>query len=117
MTVDTSKVPANMQPAVNSLRGLFDMCSKAPQMQAASKKRENEDNSKRLGQLLWKLNAGDISDRVAQQLLRLCQALDQGDLNTAGQVQVSLTATDWDECGQWLTALKRLIKTRQMMGR
>lgn len=26
--------------------------------------------------------------------------------------QVSLTTTDWDECSNWLTALKRLIKAR-----
>jgi protein transport protein SEC31 len=30
--------------------------------------------------------------------------------------QVELTASDWDECGVWLTAVKRLIKIRQMMG-
>jgi hypothetical protein len=31
-------------------------------------------------------------------------------------LQVELTASDWDECGTWLTALKRLIKIRQSMG-
>ena len=31
-------------------------------------------------------------------------------------VQVSLTTSDWDECSSWLTALKRLIKARQMLG-
>jgi protein transport protein SEC31 len=31
-------------------------------------------------------------------------------------LQVELTASDWDECGAWLTALKRLIKIRQSMG-
>lgn len=30
--------------------------------------------------------------------------------------QVSLTTSDWDECSAWLTALKRLIKARQMCG-
>jgi hypothetical protein len=30
--------------------------------------------------------------------------------------QVELTSSDWDECGMWLTALKRLIKIRQTMG-
>ena len=28
---------------------------------------------------------------------------------------VSLTASDWDECSVWLTALKRLLKARQML--
>ena len=31
-------------------------------------------------------------------------------------LQVSLTTSDWDECSSWLTALKRLIKARQMLG-
>jgi protein transport protein SEC31 len=31
-------------------------------------------------------------------------------------LQVELTASDWDECGAWLTALKRLIKIRQTLG-
>ena len=31
-------------------------------------------------------------------------------------VQISLTTSDWDECSTWLTALKRLIKARQMLG-
>ena len=30
--------------------------------------------------------------------------------------QVALTTSDWDEASAWLTALKRLIKTRQMLG-
>lgn len=36
--------------------------------------------------------------------------------NLVVAVQVELTASDWDECGMWLTALKRLIKIRQTMG-
>ena len=31
-------------------------------------------------------------------------------------LQVGLTTNDWDECSAWLTALKRLIKARQMLG-
>lgn len=37
-------------------------------------------------------------------------------LHTILFVQVSLTTSDWDECSSWLTALKRLIKARQMLG-
>ena len=27
-----------------------------------------------------------------------------------------MTTTDWDECGFWLSAVKRLIKMRQQAG-
>ena len=30
--------------------------------------------------------------------------------------QVQMTTTDWDECGFWLSAVKRLIKMRQQGG-
>jgi protein transport protein SEC31 len=46
----------------------------------------------------------------------LCAALDSGDYGTATQIQVGLTTSDWDECSQWLTALKRLVKTRSTLG-
>ena len=61
-------------------------------------------------------HAGEVSDSVADKLVSLCAALDAGDLVSAPHVQVSLTTNDWDECASWLTALKRLIKARQMLG-
>ena len=69
-----------------------------------------EDNSKRLGNLFWSLNKGDVSPSVSAKLQLLQQALDAGDLQYANNLQVQMTTTDWDECSQWLTALKRLIK-------
>jgi len=33
-----------------------------------------------------------------------------------GFEQVELTTKDWDECSLWLTALKSLIKMRQLLG-
>ena len=80
----------------------------------AARKREMDDNSKRLGGLFWKLNEGQVSQHVVAKLLQLCGALDQGNWPGASHVQVELTTSDWDECGTWLTALKRLIKLRQM---
>jgi len=53
---------------------------------------------------------------VAGKLQQLCAALNAGDCTIAGHVQVQLTTSDWDECSAWLTALKRLIKVRQMGG-
>ncbi|KAL3153542.1 hypothetical protein ABBQ38_011870 [Trebouxia sp. C0009 RCD-2024] len=112
--------PANVSPQVkpllDSLRTLHQTCASAPQLQAPNKKREMDDNSKKMGQLFWKLNAGDVSEGVVQKLLQLKQALDQGDFNKASSIQISLTTSDWDECSTWLTALKRLIKARQMLG-
>ena len=52
------QVSAQVKPLIDSLRALHHTCASAPQMQAPVKKREMDDNSKKMGQLFWKLNAG-----------------------------------------------------------
>ncbi|KAL2234144.1 UNVERIFIED_CONTAM: Protein transport protein SEC31 B [Sesamum indicum] len=114
-TVDTSNVPAQQKPVIATLTRLFNETSEAlggPRANPA-KKREIEDNSKKLGALFAKLNSGDISKNAAEKLIQLCQALDSGDFASALQIQVLLTTSDWDECNFWLATLKRMIKTRQ----
>ncbi|KAK2351558.1 Protein transport protein Sec31B [Trifolium repens] len=114
-TADTSRVPAQQVPIVNTLTRLFNETSDAlggPHASVA-KKREIEDNSKKLGGLFAKLNSGDISKNASDKLLQLCKAIDNGDFTTALQIQVLLTTTEWDECQSWLGSLKRMIKTKQ----
>ena len=53
-----------------------------------AKRREIEDNSRKIGSLFAKLNSGDISKNAAEKLVQLCQALDHGDFTTALQIQV-----------------------------
>ena len=55
---------------------------------AAAKKREMDDNSKKLGQLLWRLNAGEVSEGVVPKLVQLCTAIDSADWHTANHIQV-----------------------------
>lgn len=52
------QVSPQVKPLLDSLRTLYQTCAAAPQMQAPNKKREMDDNSKKMGQLFWKLNAG-----------------------------------------------------------
>ncbi|KAG0496694.1 hypothetical protein HPP92_001385 [Vanilla planifolia] len=114
-TVDTSKVPADLQPVIGTLTRLYHETSEALGGQRAipAKKREIEDNSRKIGALFVKLNSGDISPNASSKLRQLCQALDAGDFSAALHIQVLLTTSDWDECNFWLAALKRMIKTRQ----
>ncbi|GAA0143231.1 vesicle coat protein [Lithospermum erythrorhizon] len=116
-TADTSNVPAHQKPVIATLSRLFHETLEALGGQRANpaKKREIEDNSKKLGALFAKLNSGDISKNAADKLIQLCQALDNADFGTALQIQVQLTTSDWDECNFWLATLKRMIKTRQSL--
>ncbi len=109
--VDTSCTPADLQPVVVALLNLFRQCQLvAP----PAKKREMEDNSKRLANLLWSLNRGDVSKGLSARLKMLQCALDAWDLYAANVLLLQMTSSDWDECSHWLTAIKRLIKLAQM---
>lgn len=61
------QVSPQVKPLLDSLRTLYQTCAGAPQMQAPNKKREMDDNSKKMGQLFWKVNAG-----YALQILTNC---------------------------------------------
>ncbi|OAY39931.1 protein transport protein SEC31 homolog B [Manihot esculenta] len=117
-TVDTSNVPAHHKPVIATLTRLFKETSEALGGSRANpaRKREIEDNSRKIGALFAKLNSGDISKNASDKLVQLCQALDKNDFSTALQIQVLLTTSEWDECNFWLATLKRMIKTRQGAG-
>ncbi|XP_076901787.1 protein transport protein SEC31 homolog B-like [Bidens hawaiensis] len=114
-TADVSNVPAQQRLVIGTLTRLFQETSEAlgGSNAAPAKRREIDDNSKKLGALFAKLNSGDISKNAAEKLGQLCQSLDRGDFTTALKIQVDLTTSDWDECSFWLATLKRMIKIRQ----
>ncbi|KAK9056092.1 hypothetical protein SSX86_027180 [Deinandra increscens subsp. villosa] len=114
-TADVSNVPAHQKAVIATLSRLFTETSEIMGGSHAvpAKKREIEDNSKKLGALFVKLNSGDISKNASEKLVQLCQALDRGDFATALKIQVDLTTSDWDECSFWLATLKRMIKIKQ----
>ncbi|KAI3739788.1 hypothetical protein L2E82_30199 [Cichorium intybus] len=117
-TADVSNVPAHQKAVIGTLTKLFNETSEALGGSRAvpAKKREIDDNSKKLGALFVKLNNSDISKNAGEKLVQLCQALNRGDFPTALKIQVDLTTSDWDECSFWLATLKRMIRIRQSMG-
>ena len=52
------------------------------------KKREAEDNSKKIGALFWRLNAGELSPDVQDKLRALVAAIKSGNGQEASSVQV-----------------------------
>lgn len=111
-TAVTSKVPANQKVIVSSFTNLFRQCEAA----MPAKKREMADTSKKLGTLFWMLNEGTVPAEIVQQLLTLGRAFESGDVAQASQIHAQLTQNAWtDATSFWLTALKRLLKVRQMI--
>ena len=78
-----------------------------------AKKREMDDNSKRLASLLYKMNEGEVTPGVVEALQQMGQALAGRDLALASKIQIKLSTTDWNECSNWLQAIRRLLKVRQ----
>lgn len=81
---------AELKPVITTLTKLYNETSAALGGTHAnpSKKREIEDNSRKIGSLFAKLNSGDISPNAAAKLVQLCQALDAGDFAGALHMQV-----------------------------
>ncbi|KFM23803.1 Protein transport protein SEC31 [Auxenochlorella protothecoides] len=115
LSADTSGISPALRPVVMSLTNLFRACEAAFAAQPG-RARELDDAGRRLGLLAWRLAQGGVSDSVAGKLGTLCAALDAGDVQGAARAQAALTRDDWDESAAWLSALKRLIKLRQMLG-
>jgi hypothetical protein len=54
----------------------------------AARKREMDDNSRRIGGLFWKLNEAQVAPHVVAKLLLMCAALDAGNWPAAQHLQV-----------------------------
>ncbi len=59
-----------------------------PATTSPARKREMDDNSRRLGGLFWKLNEGQVAQHVVAKLLQMVAALDAGNWPAAQHVQV-----------------------------
>eukprot|EP00211_Chloroparvula_japonica_P000131 CAMPEP_0119125334 /NCGR_PEP_ID=MMETSP1310-20130426/4646_1 /TAXON_ID=464262 /ORGANISM="Genus nov. species nov., Strain RCC2339" /LENGTH=1095 /DNA_ID=CAMNT_0007115393 /DNA_START=21 /DNA_END=3304 /DNA_ORIENTATION=+ len=101
--VDTANVAEDLKPVLACLSGFHANCAQAH----PARKKELDDVSKKFGALFFKLNIDDIKPSVKESLIKLCAALNQGDVATSNSLITQLTASDWDECGPWLTAVKR----------
>ena len=82
---------ADLLPVIASMKKLFEETAEAAGGAKAPmvKRREVEDNSKKLGGLFVKLNSGDVSPQVAGKLLQLSQFLAAKDFDSAMRIQVS----------------------------
>ena len=84
---------AHHKPVIVTLTRLFNETSEALGGARANpaRRREIEDNSRKIGALFAKLNSGDISKNASDKLVQLCQALDRNDFSSALQIQACVT--------------------------
>mmetsp|Transcript_201 Transcript_201/g.536 ORF Transcript_201/g.536 Transcript_201/m.536 type:complete len:402 (-) Transcript_201:108-1313(-) len=81
---------------------------------AGMRKKELEGISTKLGGMLVFLNEGEgeehVSAPVAEQLSRLCDAMQAGDVNAVTAHLLYISTNHWEEAAYWFPALKRLTK-------
>lgn len=104
---DVSKVPANQQVIVKSLRGSYMYALSLNQTLRYKKKMD--DVSKRLGRLVGGLNAGLVEATVVDLLVEVARFIEKGNYDGASVVVQTLTKQHWDANSQWIQGLKRLI--------
>ena len=109
-TVQSSACTPSCLQISQIIKKMHDDCFQQLQSNPVRRK-ELEDCSKRLGLLLWRLNAKLVSQPVEDKLSKLCEAASRGDWPNANSLHVEMTTQHWDECSGFLTALKRLLKT------
>jgi hypothetical protein len=83
--------------------------------QSMAKQREMETYAQRLGFLFWQLNCRQLSPPVIALLSDFASSVSQFDWPAVQRTHMKLTGSHWDECGQWLQAVKRLSKARQAL--
>ncbi|KAF7139124.1 hypothetical protein RHSIM_Rhsim07G0060400 [Rhododendron simsii] len=98
-STDSRYFKSQQRPVIMALTRLFNETSEALGGSHANpaKKREIEDNSRKIGALFAKINGGNISKFASENLVQLSLSLDNCDFGTACQIQVQLTTSDWDD--------------------
>lgn len=81
------QVPAEYQVIVNTLRELVQGFIAAAGAHPG-RKREADDNSKKIGGLFWRINAGELPNEVLDKLRALVAAIQTGNGPEASGIQV-----------------------------
>ncbi|KAK3304246.1 uncharacterized protein B0T15DRAFT_535897 [Chaetomium strumarium] len=104
---DRSHIPANAKRMVEVLsQDMQRVASKAPATFAPQVK----DTQKRLGLLFDHLNNGDlVKPDTIEQLNNIAEAIAGRNYDVASRIQMEIFTHKTEECGQWMTGLKRLI--------
>ena len=106
---DISNIPPSLLPIHNSFRSLLDFCKqRAPPAHA----RLIEDCEKRLITLFDRMNQDQFSknEQVIGQSLELAKCISDRNLDQAMTIQSSLYSSHFDDVGNWMVAIKRLIE-------
>eukprot|EP00172_Hildenbrandia_rubra_P000174 Plantae.Rhodophyta-Hildenbrandia_rubra.ctg10776.p1 GENE.Plantae.Rhodophyta-Hildenbrandia_rubra.ctg10776~~Plantae.Rhodophyta-Hildenbrandia_rubra.ctg10776.p1 ORF type:complete len:1215 (-),score=218.30 Plantae.Rhodophyta-Hildenbrandia_rubra.ctg10776:143-3787(-) len=110
--VETSKIPADKQVIVRSLRGAYMYTAKLNN--SPLYKRKMDDISKKVGKLLYQINVGALDAVIVDLLVDIGRVLEKGDYDAASKVVAKLTRDYWEGNGSWIQSLKRLFDSARV---
>lgn len=72
-----------------------------------------KDVESKMQEFFNKLRSGELNDTTMNLVIELTEAFASGDFATVGRTHLELTNKTWNENGNWLTAMKRIIQAKQ----
>ncbi|EPZ31919.1 hypothetical protein O9G_001929 [Rozella allomycis CSF55] len=103
---DRSHIPPSHMPIMNSLLNLLSL---SKQKASPQHKRMIDDSEKRINIFLDSLNNEAVSEKAISGLFDLSKALDAGDFNAAANAHGVLMNSCFNETGNLLMGVKRLL--------
>ncbi|GAB5592930.1 hypothetical protein Unana1_07830 [Umbelopsis nana] len=73
-------------------------------------KRMIDDTARRMTQLLATIDEHGLANDILHSLCQLCQAMEKQDFQGAAEMQIKMVTKAFDNHGQWIVGLKRLIE-------
>lgn len=106
--VVVNNVPADQQVIVQSLRGAYQYA--LGRNSSMMYKKKMMDVSRKLGRLLFRLNAREVEEPTVRKLVTMAEGIGKGDYDTARVLTNELSKeVDWEANRHWIQAMHRLI--------
>ncbi|KAI8643131.1 hypothetical protein BD408DRAFT_442835 [Parasitella parasitica] len=102
-----SDITLDVQGVSNTLSSKLELCRTT--FESGPQKRILDDTSRRITVLLGELEKKKLPNDVVKSLHTLTKALEENDYSKALEVHTQLMTTQYENHGNWLVGLRRLI--------
>ena len=105
--VDLSGIPVELLPIAQQWEAAIRDAS------ISSNTRILKDVELKMQEFFNKLKTKGLNDATMDLVIQLTEAFATGDLAAVNRAHLELTNKTWNENGNWLTAMKRIIQAKQ----
>lgn len=105
--VDLNGIPSNLMPLATKWDNAMHDGS------ITNNPRILKDVEVKMQEFFNKLKNQELSENTLNLVRELTEAFEAGDMNTVNKTHLELTNKTWNENGNWLTGMKRIIQAKQ----